>query len=78
METELEQLRQEFNNRIDELQRLFDKPSYKVGAWNKDTASPLRVFITEVNENGSFKGYGLGISGKSAIEKILKNFPDNK
>lgn len=63
MKSELEQLRKEFNNRIDELQWLLDKPRYKVGAWNKDTTCPIRLFITDVNKNGSLKGYGLGISG---------------
>lgn len=68
MKAELQALRQELNERLDKLeQSLTKKPSYKVGAWNKDIESKIRIFITEVNKDGSLKGYGTDYS--SAFRK---------
>lgn len=65
MEDKIENLRKEFNDRLDKLKELLSakEPSYKVGAWNKHTKSAIRLFINEVNGRGSLKGYGVGWYG---------------
>lgn len=65
IETKIEQLRKEFNSKLDEIL----KPKFEVGKWYKAKNIKSNLYnnslinVIEFNEDGTYNGYGFDYSG---------------